>query len=235
MMHHYNMFGCKWFKSWGDMEESYFVVENFHPYCDPNPNFLQDNPGHDDTPTYQVSLQKVIRFRINHHDNIPWGFRPSLWPWPCGQQSKTVTQHSCSWRCTTISRLVAKGSEFQFIFLYFFFTVRDHCDLDREDRNPIFLHDTPGHGDTLTYQISLQNVKWFRRNRPDKYSLRIWTLNATLTVRTKIQNCHTTYRLMMMHHCTKFDCIRFRKLMRSGERKYFYFLFEPALWPLPWR
>ena len=37
----------------------------------------------------------------------------TLWPWPGGQQSKLVAQHSSSWWCTTAPHLVAKRSELQ--------------------------------------------------------------------------------------------------------------------------
>ena len=33
-----------------------------------------------------------------------------------------------------------------------------HCDLDLEDRNPTFLHDTLGHDDAPSYQVWLHNL-----------------------------------------------------------------------------
>ena len=42
------------------------------------------------------------------------------------------------------------------------------CDLDFEDRNPTFLHDTPGHDDAPPHQVWLQTVSWFARRLPDK-------------------------------------------------------------------
>ena len=41
-----------------------------------------------------------------------------------------------------------------------------HCDL--EERNPHFLHDTPGHGDAPSYQVWLHTDQWFRRYLPYK-------------------------------------------------------------------
>ena len=38
-----------------------------------------------------------------------------------------------------------------------------HCDLDLEDRNPNFSHDTQVHDDARTYQVSFRKDKWFRR------------------------------------------------------------------------
>ena len=38
-----------------------------------------------------------------------------------------------------------------------------HCDLDLEDRNPTFTHDTPGYDDALSYQVWLHTVQWFER------------------------------------------------------------------------
>ena len=112
IMHHYTMFGCKRFKYSGDMEWSYFF-QNVSPHCDldlenRNPNVLHDTPGHDDTPTYQVSLKNNFIRKVNSisgsediaRTNIPWGFEPSLWPWPWPQQSKIATQHSASRWCT---------------------------------------------------------------------------------------------------------------------------------------
>ena len=41
---------------------------------------------------------------------------------------------------------------------YFLEDLGPHCDLDLEDRNPNMLHNTPGHDDASTYQVSLRNV-----------------------------------------------------------------------------
>ena len=43
-----------------------------------------------------------------------------------------------------------------------------HYDPDLDDRNPTFLHDTPGHGDAPQYQVWLHSVQWFGRYLPDK-------------------------------------------------------------------
>ena len=40
----------------------------------------------------------------------------------------------------------------------FFKDLSLHCDLDLQDSNPIFLHDTPGHGDAPSYQVWLHTV-----------------------------------------------------------------------------
>ena len=54
--------------------------------------------------------------------------------------------------------------------LFFSIEFRPYCGLDLEDRNPNFLYiyDTPDHDDTPTYQVSLQQVTWFRRYHQDK-------------------------------------------------------------------
>ena len=36
----------------------------------------------------------------------------------------------------------------------FFEDFTPHCDRDLEDRNPTFLHDTPGHDDAQPHQVS---------------------------------------------------------------------------------
>ena len=43
-----------------------------------------------------------------------------------------------------------------------------HCDLDIEDSEPIFLHDTPPHGNTPQNQVWLKTVRQFRRYCLDK-------------------------------------------------------------------
>ena len=52
--------------------------------------------------------------------------------------------------------LVAKGSEVHGIWKkqLLLEDISPHRDLDLEDRNPNFLHSTPGHYDTPTYQVS---------------------------------------------------------------------------------
>ena len=85
------------------------------------------------------------------------------------------------------------------------------------------LHDTPGHDDALTYQVSLRNVQWFRRYYLDKYSQRIWTLNVTMTLRTAIKTCYTTLWHVMVYYYTKSGCKRFRS---SGDMEK-----KKRIWP----
>ena len=94
--------------------------------------------------------------------NIPWGFEPSLWPWPSGQQSKIVTQHSW-WRVHHYTTFVCErftnsgdAEEKQNSFF-----LGPHCDLDLEDRNPTF-------SGSPAYQDWLHTFQWFGRHRTDK-------------------------------------------------------------------
>ena len=85
----YSMFGCKLFRTSGDME-----VIILSPHCDLD---LEDG-----NPTFHMTFQVML---MHHHTkfheerlsgsedirrNIPQGFEPSLWPWPWRQQSKIV-------------------------------------------------------------------------------------------------------------------------------------------------
>ena len=46
-----------------------------------------------------------------------------------------------------------------------------HCDLELEDRKPVFLHDTLAHYNASPYQVWLQKIQQLRRYRPDEHSL----------------------------------------------------------------
>ena len=62
--------------------------------------------------------------------------------------------------------LVAKGLVF-LPYVLFFDDLTLHCDLDLEDRNRTFLHDSLGHDDVPSYQVWLQTVQQFGRHLPD--------------------------------------------------------------------
>ena len=75
--------------------------------------------------------------------------------------------------------------------------VSPHCDLDTEDSEPIFLHDTSPHDNTPPYQA--YKKKWLsssedttqtrsgtRREYQDKHSLTCWTFAVTLTLNAAI-------------------------------------------------
>ena len=51
----------------------------------------------DDTSSYQVWQQRVQWFSRNVIDQHSLTIKPSLWPWPCGQQSRRFTSFSIPW------------------------------------------------------------------------------------------------------------------------------------------
>ena len=105
MLHHQTKFGYKRFSSWEDTtqknihwhfesllwpwpwtQQNILIFSKEYPAYAIKPSLQHNTPAHDITSPYQVWLQKVEWFQSYHPDNIPWHFKPSLWPWP--QQSK---------------------------------------------------------------------------------------------------------------------------------------------------
>ena len=80
------------------------------------------------------------------------------------------------------------------------------CDLDLEDRKPLFLHDALAHDDASPYQLWLQKVQQLRRYRPDEHLLEFSTFLVTFTFTTTRQSnfFHNTIQLMMIYH--NFGC-----------------------------
>ena len=69
------------------------------------------------------------------------------------------TKFGCKWT----SRL---GDIVQIVsFIHFY--ISPHCDLDIEDSDSIFLHDTPPHDNTPLYPVSLKMIEHFRRYHLD--------------------------------------------------------------------
>ena len=125
---------------------------------------------------------------------LPWRFEPLLWPWPWGQQSKVDKIHSSSWWCTTIPCWLQKVQKLRWYGRNFFFKdIRPQCGLDLEFRNLNFVHcNTQGHDDKPIYtKFHCRRLKGFRSYQEKKYSLRIWTITVTVTLKTAIQNCYT--------------------------------------------
>ena len=56
-----------------------------------------------------------------------------------------------------------------------------HYDLNPEDSQPIFLHDTLAHDDASPHEVWLQKVQQLRSYHPDEYLLELWTFPVTLT------------------------------------------------------
>ena len=57
--------------------------------------FLNDTLADDDASPYWVwPIRDIVQA------NIHWSSEPSLWPWPCIQQSNLFTRHSSLWTCT---------------------------------------------------------------------------------------------------------------------------------------
>ena len=96
--------------------------------------------------------------------------------------------------------------------------INSNCGLDLDVCTPIILHDIPSHNDHHAYQIWLQKITWFRRYRPDKHSLTVWTFAVTLTLNTALQFYHMTLRLLVMWHITKSGCKRISSSEDTLER-----------------
>ena len=74
-----------------------------------------------------------------------------------------VQDHACNFNYIKFG-----GKRFRTSGGYFTEDLSPHCDLDLEDSNPNFLHDTQGHNDAPSYQVWLHTVQWFGRYLPDK-------------------------------------------------------------------
>ena len=83
-IYHQTKFDCKRVSSSDDVEQSF--SDYINPYCDldlqdSKPIFLHVTPTHDDTPPYQVWLQKAEWFRIYLRDKHLLTFKTLTRPW----------------------------------------------------------------------------------------------------------------------------------------------------------
>ena len=108
---------------------------------------------------------------------IFWLYKPSLWPWQWTQWTNFSAWHSGLWSCISLQGLVTKCSVVQSISSGQTFTNilnlhYDHCDLDLEQSNPTFPHDT------LAYDAVLSNQVWLQTDQQlkDKVILVIFWL-----------------------------------------------------------
>ena len=91
----------------------------------------------------------------------------------------------------------------------FFEDFSPYCDLDLEDKNPNFLHNTPGYDDTPTYQVSLSGSE----DIVNTNYIFPQALNPHCDLDLEHSNTKLSHvRLLMMHHYTTFGCKRFRGL-----------------------
>ena len=77
-----------------------------------------------------------------------------------------------------------------------------HCDHDLENSKPLFSQDTLAHDADSSYQGWLQKIKQFRRNHPDKHSLKFRIFAVTLTLNTTKQS-NLSKRQSSLSHQTK--------------------------------
>ena len=63
-----------------------------------------------------------------------------------------------------------------------------HCDLELEDKEPIFLHNTLAQVDASPYQVWLQKVQQLRRYGPDEHLLEFLPFPVILTLTTTEQS-----------------------------------------------
>ena len=129
--------------------------------------------------------------------------------------------------------LVAKGSRNIHTFDY----ISLNCDHDLEDSKRLllffvlFLHDTPAY-DVTPCQVWLQNVQQLRWYDPYKQLLFRW-FAVTLALKTGIQYIHWTLWFWMIYHQNKFGCKRMSP--KDTIETVTFWLYEPSLWPWPWR
>ena len=150
--------------------------------------------AHDDASLCQVWLLFFFFFKFSNSEdivqtNIRQHFEVSLWPWHWTQQSKFFTWHSSTWDCTIKPCLIVKESAVQ--KKQWKQSYSDYkspcCDLDLENSEPIFLHDTLTHDNTPPYQVWLERLNSSRRYHPDKHLLTLRTFKLNLTSNTVIQ------------------------------------------------
>ena len=153
-----------------------------------------------DTPPCYVTCSEDISEDFNPHCDLDHT-----------QKSKTATKHSGHWWCTTAmfgcKRFKSSGDLEQLCFEDFSPALwpwpwRQNPNIFHDtvshDNAPTYLVSlrnveffvlfcmTLGHEDAQPYQVSWTKVKWLRRYSPDKYSMKIWTLTVTLTLKTAI-------------------------------------------------
>ena len=80
---------------------------------------------------------------------IFWWHETLLWPWPCRYRNHLIAWHFSTWWCITIPSLVTKRSALWKISSRQTFDdiLNLRCDLDLENSNQIFSHNTPAYDD----------------------------------------------------------------------------------------
>ena len=91
--------------------------------------------------TFKLDLRQGSLWGINQRQGSLWGINQ---------------RHGSLWEIN-----LRQGSLWEALFLAH--PISPHCDLDPEDSNATFLHDTPAHDEAPPYQVWLQEVQRFRR------------------------------------------------------------------------
>ena len=108
----------------------------------------------------------------------------------------------------------------------------NYYDLDLEDRNPFFAHDTLAYNDVLPYWIWLQMVQRFISSKltlTETFNLDLEHSNPIFSLDTSL--------LMMIYHQIEFGCKRLigLELIKDIVQTTIFQLYKPILWPWPWR
>ena len=109
-----------------------------------------------------------------------------------------------------------------------------HCDLEFENRKPIFLHDTLTDDEASPYQVWLQKIQRFRIYCPDEQSLILWNFTVTSTLNAVIHFFARTLWLMMIYPNSKFGCKRINSSANTV-KTVMCWSYETLPWPWPWR
>ena len=109
------------------------------------------------------------------------------------------------------------------------------CDLDLEDRKPLFLHDTLTNDDASPYHLWLQKVQQLGYNCPDEHLLEFWTFLwpwpwPQLSIPIFSQD-NPAYNYVP----SKPSLVVWGSAVQKIYQKVIVWLYDPSLYPWPWR
>ena len=146
------------FHSFCQIWYTYLAVKGFRSEKVSNPIFVHDTLAHDVALPYQIWLQRVQRLRrycLDEHSLEFWTFSVTLpLPWP--QQTNPIFSQDNPPHDDVPSSQVYLQKDQQFRWYinksYFDYIILN-CDLDLEERKPIFLKDNLAHNDASPYTV----------------------------------------------------------------------------------